>query len=62
MSADIIKFPNASEPKVLTPQDRLEALLLAEMNEERAQLCGKESPGLRTFFEMNAKLFRRLAK
>ncbi len=61
MSADIIKFPNARESKVLSPHDRLEALLLAEMNEERAGLCAKGQEGLRTIFEMNAKLLRRLA-
>lgn len=61
LSADIIKFPNAREPKVLTPHDRLEALLLATINDERAQLCAKGQEGLRTIFEMNAKLLRRLA-
>ncbi len=61
MTADILKFPNAREPKQLSPHDRLEALLLAEMNEERAQLCRKGQEGLRTIFEMNAKLLRRLA-
>lgn len=48
--------------KTITAKDRLEALLMAEINEEKAQLCSKDQGPLRTTFEMNAKLFRRLAE
>jgi hypothetical protein len=47
--------------KTITSKDRLEALLMAEINEEKALLCSKDQGPLRTAFEMNAQLFRRLA-
>lgn len=59
MAANADKFVEA--PKLLTPQDRLEALLMAEMNEERATLCAPNQQALQKMFQMNAALFRRLA-
>jgi hypothetical protein len=49
------------EPKTITAKDRMEALLMATMNEENASLCAPDQPALRKVFEMNAALFRRLA-
>lgn len=49
------------EPKTITPKDRMEALLMAAVNDERAEQCGPGQPALRKVFEMNAALFRRLA-
>lgn len=47
--------------KVLTARDRTEALLMAAVNDERAELCAPDQPAVRKVFEMNAALFRRLA-
>jgi hypothetical protein len=47
--------------RVLTPKERLEALLAARMNDERAQACSAQQPALKAMFEMNAELFRRFA-
>jgi hypothetical protein len=48
--------------KVLTAKDRMEALLMACMNEEKAALCSSvDQPGLKAMFQKNAELFRRLA-
>lgn len=47
--------------KVLTAKDRLEALLMARVNEEKALLCSPDQGPLRAAFEINAELFRRLA-
>ena len=51
-----------SAAKIISAADRLEALLAAEMNEERAGLCRADQPALRAMFDMNAALFRRLAE
>lgn len=59
MAANADRFKE--EPKLLSAQDRLEALLMAEMNDERATLCASDQQALRKMFEMNATLFRRLA-
>lgn len=58
--ADLIT--DHAPPKLITPHDRFEALLAAALNEDRAMLCTKDQPALRTVFEMNAKLFRRIAE
>jgi len=58
MAANDDKF--REEPKVLTARDRTEALLMAELNEDRATLHLGE-PGLQAFLKRNAALFRRLA-
>lgn len=62
MTAEIITFPGSDGTKVLTAHDRLEALMAASMNEERAMLCGPGQPALRTLLEMNAALFKRIAE
>ena len=50
-----------TDDKILTAKDRMEALLMAAVNDDRAALCSREQPALRKVFEMNAELFRRLA-
>lgn len=49
-------------PKIISASLRLQALMLAKMNEERAQLCGNGQEGLRAIFDMNAKLLMRIAE
>jgi hypothetical protein len=49
-------------PRVVSVEERTQALLLACMNDERAQLCSKDQPALRAFFEMNAQFLRSLAQ
>lgn len=58
MSAKIIPL---RIPRTLTHAERMQSLLLAEMNQERAELCSKDLPGLRKLFEMNAQFLRSLA-
>lgn len=48
--------------RLLTPVERTQCLLLATMNDERAELCTKDQPALRKFFEMNAALLKSLAR
>ena len=52
--------PLALKHKVITPAERIEALTLASMNQERADLCGPDQQPLQRFFEMNAALLLRL--
>lgn len=47
--------------RVLTPKERFEAVLMATLNDDKAELCRADQPALRKFFEMNAALFRQLA-
>ncbi|MBX6381474.1 MAG: hypothetical protein IRZ07_00665 [Microbispora sp.] len=54
------KFVDA--PKTITASDRWQALVLAKMNEERAELCAKDQGPLRVLFEMNAKFLMRVAE
>lgn len=62
MTFELLDSPDPTKAKVLTPHDRLEALLAAEMNEERAEMCKPKDKGLRAVLEMNTKLLRRLAR
>lgn len=48
-------------PKTISVETRWQALVLATMNQERAELCTKEQVPLRTFFEMNAKFLKEIA-
>ena len=48
--------------RILTAKERLQALVLAAMNEERAELCSADQPALRKVFEMNAALLRSFAQ
>lgn len=60
MSASVTNIADR-RGKPLTAEERLECLLLAKMNEERAELCTADQPGIRRFFEMNAKLLHKVA-
>ena len=50
------------EPKTISAELRLQALILSTMNRERAEACGPHQPGLRTFLEQNANLLMEIAK
>lgn len=60
MGANEDKF--LEQPKFISAADRLQALMLAQMNEEKADLCAKGQEPLRVFFEMNAKFLKRIAE
>lgn len=60
MAANADKF--IEEPKTITAALRLQAMMLAKMNEERAELCGRGQEGLKTIFDMNAQLLMRIAE
>jgi hypothetical protein len=57
MAANSDKFEQ--QPKTISADQRWQSLLLATMNQERAELCS-QGP-LRTFFEMNAKFLMEIA-
>lgn len=59
MSANADTF--AEEPKTISADLRLQALILATMNQERAEACSPEQLALRRFLEQNAKLFMEIA-
>lgn len=52
---------NMVEPRVLTPRERLEALLMAASIDERVEACGPQQPALRSLLESSAVLLRKLA-
>jgi hypothetical protein len=60
----VLEFPGVlgSGEKRIGADVRLQAQLLAEMNEERAGLCAKDQQALRKFFEMNARFLRELSR
>lgn len=60
MAANADKF--TEEPKTISAALRLQALILATMNEERAEICGPDQPALRLFLEQNAKVLKEIAK
>lgn len=60
MAANVDTF--IEEPKTISASDRLQALVLAQMNDERAELCSKDQSPLRVFFEMNSKFLMSIAK
>lgn len=45
----------------LSAKTKMEALMLSQMNEEKAELCVNQ-PALQKFFEMNAKFLMEIAK
>lgn len=47
--------------RMLTYQERLECLIAAEMNLERAELCTKGQEALQAFFMQNYRLFLKVA-
>lgn len=46
----------------LTPKEQLECLVLATMNQERAELCTPDQAALAKFFLMNSAMFLKVAK
>lgn len=50
------------EPKTISAELRLQALIQSTMNQERAEACGPHQPALRRFLEQNAALFMRIAE
>lgn len=60
MAANSDKFEE--QPKTISADVRLQALLQSTMNQERAQACGPHQAALRTFLEQNAALFMEIAK
>jgi hypothetical protein len=59
MAANADKFEEA--PKTISAQTRWQALVLATMNDERAEVCSSEQAALRAFFEMNSKFLKDIA-
>jgi hypothetical protein len=62
---NVVDFPGVKkllEPRVLTPEERTQCLLLATMHDERAEVCARDQAALRKFFEMNAEFLRSLAQ
>lgn len=49
------------EPKTISADLRLQALILATMNRERAEACSQEQLPLRRFLEQNAKVLMEVA-
>jgi hypothetical protein len=45
----------------LTAEERLECLIQAKMNEEKAELCRDDQPALKAFFMINARLLMKVA-
>jgi hypothetical protein len=60
MAANADKF--TEEPKTISADLRLQALILATMNQERAEACSPQQPALRRFLEQNAKVLMEIAK
>jgi hypothetical protein len=60
----VLDFPGVigSGEKRIGADLRLQALLMAEANEERAELCTKDQAPLKTLFQLNAKLLREVAR
>lgn len=50
------------QPKQLTAELRLHALIAAEMNGSRIAECPNMEPAIRKLLEMNAKLFAEIAR
>lgn len=59
MSANVTSIDKARAAKASL---QMQALLLAQMNEEKAALCTKEQAGIAAFLLMNAKLLHEVAK
>lgn len=60
MAANSDQF--VEKPKFISVATRMQALMLAQMNDEKAELCGKGQEPLRAFFEMNSKFLMEIAK
>lgn len=57
-----IKTGKTIAPPALTPKDQLEALVLAKMNQERAELCQSSQPGVAALLYMNSKFLLDIAQ
>lgn len=49
------------EPKTISAELRLQALILSTMNQERAEVCGPAQQPLRVLLEQNAKVLMEIA-
>lgn len=49
-------------PKTISASLRWQALVLAQMNQERAEACGPHQAPLRVFLEQNVALLMEIAK
>ncbi len=49
------------EPKTISAELRFQALILATMNEERAEVCSTQQQPLRVLLEQNVKLLKEIA-
>ena len=45
----------------ITAREQLECLMLAQMNQEKAQLCTKDQAALAAFFLVNAQMLMKVA-
>lgn len=61
MNATVTSIDTARKG-ALSPGDRLQALLLAQMNEEKAAMCTPQQAGIAAFLLMNAKFLHEVAK
>lgn len=59
MSATVTSIEAARKAKASL---QLQALVLAQMNEEKAALCTPDQKGIAEFLRMNAKLLHEVAK
>lgn len=50
------------QPKTISASLRWQALVLAQMNQERAEACGPHQIPLRKFFEQNVAFLMEIAK
>jgi hypothetical protein len=53
VTATVTDLTDRMPTRILTYQERLQCLVLAEMNLEKAELCRDDQPSLREFFMMN---------
>ena len=61
MSANVTSI-DAARKGVVTPRERLEALMLAQMNDEKASLYTQQQAGIREFLLQNARFLHDVAK
>lgn len=59
MSASVTSIDEARKHKASL---QMQALILAQMNEEKASLCTKEQAGIAAFLLQNAKFLHEVAK
>lgn len=59
MSADVLTFNQRRG--VVSARDRLQCLVLAQMNEEKSEYCDERQTALKAFLLMNAAMLRKVA-